>query len=149
MGTHADGMVLEFVVRLCGPIGGRLRLPLHFSKVMEVDKPPELWLRAHGCCNGVVQVDVEYPERRVLLLGRVWKIFARAHNLMDGHVLHFKMMEANLLSLKFYGRSGARLSCCEESSSGNVSPSSSDSDEEDSDGSGGGDVSELQVVRLD
>ncbi|KAE8813618.1 L-ascorbate oxidase-like protein [Hordeum vulgare] len=136
-------MALEFVVKLCGPIRGRLRLHHPFARVMEVDRPPVLWLRAHGCCNGAAQVDVEYPERGVMFLERGWKSFARAHNLMDGHVLRFKMMEADLLSVKIYGRSGARLSCCKQSSSRIESPSSRDSGEEDSDGSDVGDGSEL------
>ncbi|KAE8819683.1 L-ascorbate oxidase-like protein [Hordeum vulgare] len=114
---------------------------------MEVDKPPVLWLRAHDYHNGAVQVDVEYPERHVLLLGRGWKSFARAHNVMDGHILHFKMMKADLLFVKIYGRSCARLSCFEVSSSRTKSPSSHDSDEEDSDGSGSGDGSEPREVR--
>ncbi|KAE8785818.1 l-ascorbate oxidase-like protein [Hordeum vulgare] len=138
MGTHAEGTALEFVVRLCGPIRGCLCLPHPFAKVMEVDKPPVLLLRAHDCYNRAVQVDVEYLECCVLLLGNGWKSFARAHNLMDSHVLRLKMMEADLLSVKIYGRSGARLSCCEESSSRTVCPSPCDSNEDDSDSSGGG-----------
>ncbi|KAE8776722.1 l-ascorbate oxidase-like protein [Hordeum vulgare] len=114
---------------------------------MEVDQLPGLWLQTHGCYNGTVRVGVEHPERHIMLLGHGWKIFARTHNLLDGHVLRFKMVEANLLSVKIYGCSGARLSCCEESSSGVESPSSSDSDEEDSDCEGGGDRSKLQAVR--
>ncbi|KAE8801500.1 l-ascorbate oxidase-like protein [Hordeum vulgare] len=114
---------------------------------MEVDKPPVLWLWAHGCCNGAMQVDMEYPESRVLLLGHGWKSFARAHNLMDWHFLCFKMIEADLLSIKKYGCSGARQSCCKESLSGTESSSSRDSDEEDSDGSGDDDGSELRDVR--
>ncbi|KAE8820104.1 l-ascorbate oxidase-like protein [Hordeum vulgare] len=103
---------------------------------MEAAKPPVLWLRAYGCSHGVMQVQVEYPKRRSMLLGRVWKAFARAHGLEDGHILRFKLAEDNMPSVKFYGRSDVRLSCCEESSSDAECPSSSDSDEEDSGGSG-------------
>ena len=80
-----------------------------------------------------------------MLLRRGWKTFARTHNLMDGHVLHFKMMEADQLSVKIYGRSGARLGCYEESSSDAESSSSSDSDEEDSVGED--DDDESQAVK--
>lgn len=82
---------------------------------MEEEKLPMLWLQAHGYGNGAVQVVVEYPEPRLLLLGRGWKSFVHAHNLWDGHTLRFKMVAANLLSVKVYGSSGIRLSCCEES----------------------------------
>ncbi|KAE8795328.1 hypothetical protein D1007_29825 [Hordeum vulgare] len=41
-----------------------------------------------------------------MLLGRGWKAFARAHNLEDGHILRFKLAKDNMLSVKFYGRSG-------------------------------------------
>ncbi|KAE8789462.1 L-ascorbate oxidase-like protein [Hordeum vulgare] len=114
---------------------------------MEVDKPPVLWLRAHGCSHGAMQAYVEYPKRHTMLLGRGWKAFARAHGLEDGHVLRFKMMEADMLSVKFYGRSDARLGCCEESLSDAECSSSSDSDEEESDGNGGGDGSGSQGVK--
>ncbi|KAE8806316.1 L-ascorbate oxidase-like protein [Hordeum vulgare] len=103
---------------------------------MEAAKPLVLWLRAYGCSHGAMEVHVEYPKRRSMLLGRGWKAFARAHSLEDGHVLHFKLAEDNMLSVKFYGRSDVRLGCCEESSSSAECPSSSDSDEEDSGGGG-------------
>ncbi|KAE8766262.1 L-ascorbate oxidase-like protein [Hordeum vulgare] len=64
-----------------------------------------LRLQVHGCGNGTVAVTVEQPGPRLLFLGRGWKIFARADNLWDGHVLHFKMMADNLLSVKIYGSS--------------------------------------------
>ncbi|KAE8774153.1 L-ascorbate oxidase-like protein [Hordeum vulgare] len=83
-----------------------------------------------------MQARVEYPKRHSMLLGRGWKAFARAHSLKDGHILRFKLAEENMLSVKFYGRSGVRVSCCEESSSGAECPYSSKSDEEDSGGSG-------------
>ncbi|KAE8794053.1 l-ascorbate oxidase-like protein [Hordeum vulgare] len=106
---------------------------------MEEEKPPTLWLRVHGCGNGVVPVAVEHPGTRLLFLGHGWKSFARAHNLWDGHVLRFKMTEGHLLSVKLYGSSGARLGCCKESSSGTDSPSLSGGDEEGSHGSDSGD----------
>lgn len=81
-----------------------------------------------------MQVHVEYLKHHSMLLGRGWKAFARAHSLEDGHVLRFKLAEDNMLPVKFYGRSGVRLGCCKESSSGAKCPSSSDSDEEDSGG---------------
>ncbi|KAE8778358.1 l-ascorbate oxidase-like protein [Hordeum vulgare] len=104
---------------------------------MKVVKPSVLWLRAYDYAHGAMQVNVEYPKRRSMLLGCGWKAFARAHNLEDGHVLRFKLTEDDMLSVKFYGRSGVCLGCCEESSSDVEYPSSSDSDEEDS---GGGDA---------
>ncbi|KAE8811128.1 L-ascorbate oxidase-like protein [Hordeum vulgare] len=101
-----------------------------------------LWLRVHGCGNGAVTVAVEQPRPQLLFLGRGWKSFARAHNLWDGHVLRFKMMADNLLSVKIYGSSGVRLSCCKESSSNTESPSSREGDLDGTDGSGSGYVSD-------
>ncbi|KAE8783772.1 l-ascorbate oxidase-like protein [Hordeum vulgare] len=103
---------------------------------MEAAKPPVLWFRVYGFSHGAMQVHVEYPKRRSMLLRRGWKAFARAHSLKDGHILRFKLAEDNMLPVKFYGRSGVRLGCCEESSSGAECPSSSDSDDEDSGSSG-------------
>ncbi|KAE8771968.1 l-ascorbate oxidase-like protein [Hordeum vulgare] len=94
-----------------------------------------LWLQVHGYSDGTAPVTVEQPGPRLLSLGRGWKIFARCHNLWDGHVLRFKMMADNLLSFKIYGSSGVRLSYCEESLSGTDSPSSRESDEDGPDGS--------------
>ncbi|KAE8785777.1 l-ascorbate oxidase-like protein [Hordeum vulgare] len=111
-------------------------LPRPFARAMEAAKPPVLLLRVYGCSHGTMQVHVEYPKRRSMLLGRGCKAFTRAHNLEDGHVLHFKQVEDNMLLIKFYRRSGVHLGCCAESSSGAECPSSSDSDEEDSGGSG-------------
>ncbi|KAE8821015.1 L-ascorbate oxidase-like protein [Hordeum vulgare] len=113
-----------------------MHLPRPFARAMEVAKPPVLWLRAYGCSHETMQVHVEYPKCRSMLLGRGWKAFARAHSLEDGHVLRFKLAEDDMLSVKFYGRSGVRLGCCKESSSGAECPSSSDNNEEDSGGSG-------------
>ncbi|KAE8795295.1 L-ascorbate oxidase-like protein [Hordeum vulgare] len=83
-----------------------------------------------------MQARVEYPKRHSMLLMRGWKDFARAHSVEDGHTLCFKLTEDDILSLKFYGRSGVRLGCYEESSSGADCLSSSESDEEDIGGSG-------------
>ncbi|KAE8774282.1 l-ascorbate oxidase-like protein [Hordeum vulgare] len=98
-----------------------------------------LCLRVRGFGNGAVPVTIEHPRPRLLFLDRGWKIFARPHNLSDGHVLRFKMTAGNLLSVKMYGSSRARLGWCEESSSGTDSLSLSGSDEERSDGSDNGD----------
>ncbi|KAE8796385.1 l-ascorbate oxidase-like protein [Hordeum vulgare] len=98
---------------------------------MEAARPPVLWLRAHGYSHGAMQARMEYPKRHSMLLGRG----ARAHGLEDGHILRFKLAEENMLSVKFYGRSGVCLGCCEESIRGAECPSSSASDEEDSRGS--------------
>ncbi|KAE8784665.1 l-ascorbate oxidase-like protein [Hordeum vulgare] len=105
---------------------------------MGEEKPPMWWLRKHGYGNRVVPVTVEQPGPRLLFLGRGWNSCARAHNLWDGHVLHFKTRADNLLSIKLYGSSGVRHGCCEESSSGTNSPSSRGSDKEGTDGSDSG-----------
>ncbi|KAE8815078.1 l-ascorbate oxidase-like protein [Hordeum vulgare] len=114
---------------------------------MEEEKPPMLWLRVHGCGNGVVPVVVEHPRPQLLFLDRGWKSFARAHNLWDGHVLRFKMTVDNLLSVKLYGSSGACLGCCEEISRSTDNPSSYGGDEEGSDGSDSGDGSDPRQVK--
>ncbi|KAE8772269.1 l-ascorbate oxidase-like protein [Hordeum vulgare] len=106
----------------------RLELPIAFPKLMSEEKLPMLWLRVHGCGNSAVLVAVEQPGSRLQFHGRGWKSFARAHNIWDGHVLPFKMMADNLLSVMIYGTSGVRLSCCEESLSGTESPSSREGD---------------------
>ncbi|KAE8769836.1 l-ascorbate oxidase-like protein [Hordeum vulgare] len=100
---------------------------------MSEEKLPMLWLRVHGCGNGAIPVFVEQPGPRLPFLGRGLKSSARAHNLWDGHILCFKMMADNLLSVKIYGSSGVRLACCEESSGGTVSPSSREGDEDGTD----------------
>ena len=79
------------------------------------------------------------PIPHVMLLRRGWNTFARAHFLMKGHVLHFKLVEADLLSVKVFGRSGIRLGCCTERSTDDESSSSSDSDEEETGGEDDGD----------
>ncbi|KAE8803204.1 l-ascorbate oxidase-like protein [Hordeum vulgare] len=115
---------------------GHLHLPCPFARVLEAAKPPVLWLRAYGGSHDVMKVHMEYPKRRSMLLGRGRKAFARAYNLEDGHILRFNLAGDNILSVKYYGRSGVRLGCCEERSSGAECPSSSDNDEEGSSGSG-------------
>ena len=87
-----------------------------------------------GCCNGDMWANTRFPVPHVMLLRRGWKTFARAHCLMKGHVLHFKLVESDLLSMKVFGRSGIGLGCCVESSTDNERSSSSDSDEEDTNG---------------
>ena len=86
-----------------------------------------------GCCHGDMWVNTGFPTPQVMLLRRGWKTFARAHCLMDGHVLCFKLAESDLLSVKVFGRSGHMLECCAESSTNGESSSSGESDEEDSD----------------
>ncbi|KAE8797411.1 l-ascorbate oxidase-like protein [Hordeum vulgare] len=135
-GRHSDGTALAFVVELHDVPRGHFHLPRPFPRVMEAAKPLVLWLRASGCSHGAMEMHVEYPKRRSTLLGRGWKAFARAHSLEDGHILRFKLVEDNMLFVKFYGRSGVRRGCCEESSRGAEFPSLSDSEEEDSGGSG-------------
>ncbi|KAE8798310.1 l-ascorbate oxidase-like protein [Hordeum vulgare] len=103
---------------------------------MEAAKRPVLWLRAHGCSHAAMQARVEYLKRHSMLVGRGWKSFARAHSLEDWHILHFKLAEVNMLSVKFYGRKGVRLDCCEEGSSSAECPSSSNSNEGDNGDSG-------------
>ncbi|KAE8782369.1 l-ascorbate oxidase-like protein [Hordeum vulgare] len=105
---------------------------------MSKEKLPMFWLRVHGCGNGAVLVVVEQPGPRLLFLDRGWKSFACAHNLRDGHVLRFKMMADNLLSVKIYGSSGVRQSSYEASSNRTESPSSRESDEDGTDGSDSG-----------
>ncbi|KAE8772355.1 l-ascorbate oxidase-like protein [Hordeum vulgare] len=103
---------------------------------MEVEQPPVFWLRAHGCSHGAMQVHTEYPKPHSMLLGRDWKDFAQAHGLEDGYILCFKLTEARMLVVKFYGHLGVRLGCCEEGSSGVECSASSDSDGEGGSGDG-------------
>ncbi|KAE8772094.1 l-ascorbate oxidase-like protein [Hordeum vulgare] len=105
---------------------------------MSEEKLLMLWLRVHDCSNGAVLVAVEQPRPHLLFLDCGWKSFARAHNLWDGHILRFKIMADNLLSVKIYGSSGVRLSCYEESSNRTESPSSCKGDEDGTDGSDSG-----------
>ncbi|KAE8785912.1 l-ascorbate oxidase-like protein [Hordeum vulgare] len=136
LGGHSDGMGLDFVVELHDVPRGHLHLPRPFARAMEAAKPPVLWLQAYGCSHDAMKVHVEYPKRCSMLLGRGWKAFARTHGLEDGHILCFKLAEDNMISVKFYERSGVHLGYCEESSRGTECPSSSNSDEEDSGGGG-------------
>ncbi|KAE8776613.1 l-ascorbate oxidase-like protein [Hordeum vulgare] len=94
----------------------------------------------HGCGNGAMPVVAERTGPWTLFLDRGWKSFARSHNLWDRHVLRFKKVAQNTLSVKLYGSSGARLGCCEQSSSGTESLSSRENSEErtDDDDSGSG-----------
>ena len=125
--------MLEFILQLCEPPRSRLRLPEVFARVLEIDQPPRLRLHMKGCCNGDMWVNTRFPFPHVMLLHRGWKTFARAHCLMKGHVLLFKLVESDLLSVKVFGDLGTRLKCCVESSSDDEDSSSSGSDEEDSD----------------
>ncbi|KAE8770143.1 l-ascorbate oxidase-like protein [Hordeum vulgare] len=125
-GGHSDGTALEFVVELHGVPRGHLHLPLPFARAMEAAMPPILWFQAYGGSHGAMQVHMESPKRRSMLLGRDWEAFARAHSLEDGDVLRFKLAKDNMLSIKFYGCSGVRLGCCKESSSGAECTSSRD-----------------------
>nr|XP_020160193.1 vegetative cell wall protein gp1-like [Aegilops tauschii subsp. strangulata] len=50
--------------------------------------------------------NVKFPVPYVMFLRRGWKTFACAHCLMKGHVLLFKLVESDLLSVKVFGRSG-------------------------------------------
>ncbi|KAE8778811.1 l-ascorbate oxidase-like protein [Hordeum vulgare] len=140
LSRHTEGTTLEFIVRLRGPPRCRVRLPCPFARGMEVDKPQEMWLHVHGCCNGAVHADIEYPKPHVMFLRRGWKTFARVHNFMEGHVLRFKLVEADMVPVKIYGHSGAHLGYCEESSTDAESSSSSDIDEEDSAGEDGDNI---------
>ena len=87
-----------------------------------------------GCGNGGMWVDIDFPAPHVMYLRRGWKAFAHAHSLSEGLVLHFKLMENGLLSVKVFGHLGTRLRCCVESPTNDETSSSSESDEEDSNG---------------
>ena len=50
-----------------------------------------------------MRVDVDLPAPHVMFFCRSWKTFAWAHNLSEGRVLHFKLMEADLLLVKVFG----------------------------------------------
>ena len=70
-----------------------------------------------GCGNCSMRVDVDFPAPHVMYLRRGWKTFVCAHSLSEVLVLHFKLMENGLLSVKVFGHLGTRLRCCVESSS--------------------------------
>ncbi|KAM3407915.1 hypothetical protein ACQJBY_001319 [Aegilops geniculata] len=133
MEGHVGDQPCEFFIRLYKRVCGHLRLPTPFSRVMELDPPQALRLHMRGYGNGSMRVDVDFPAPHVMYLRRGWKTFARAHNLSEGLVLHFKLMENGLISVKLFGHLGTRLRCCAESSTDNETSSSSESDEEDSD----------------
>ena len=86
-----------------------------------------------GCGNGSMWVDVDFPAPHVMYLRRRWKTFTRAHSLSEGLVLHFKLMENDLLSVKVFGNLGTHLRGCVESSPSDETSSSGESDEEDCD----------------
>ena len=87
-----------------------------------------------GCCNGAVWANVEFRAPHVMLLWHGWKTFAHAHYLAEGHVLCFKLVESDTLSVKLFRASGACLECCTESSSDSDTASSSDAEDDDDDG---------------
>ena len=136
MEGHIGDQSREFVIRLHRPVRRRLRLPTLFAREMELDLPQALRLHMRGCGNGSMRVDIDFPAPHVMYLRRGCKAFARAHSLSEGLVLHFKLMENGLLSIKVFGHLGTCLRCCAESSTDNENSSSSESDEEDSDDEG-------------
>ena len=101
---------------------------------MESDPPETLRLQMTGCGISGTRVSVVSPAPGVMYFDRGWKTFARIHSLTAGFTLHFKLMEADFLSVKVFGSSGSCLGCCAKSSTNDESSTSSDSDEEDSDG---------------
>lgn len=140
MDGHVGDQPYEFFIRLYKHVCGHLRLPTPFARVMEQDPTQALRLHMRGCRNSSMWVNVDFPRPHVMYLRHGWKTFPRAHNLSEGHVLHFKLMENGLLSVKVFGSSGIHLGCRMESSTDDQSSSSSDPDKEDSasddDGSG-------------
>ncbi|KAE8777875.1 40S ribosomal protein S5-1 [Hordeum vulgare] len=104
LGRRLDGTALEFVVELHGIPRGHLHLPRPFARAMEVAKPLSCGCGRTAAPTALCK-HVEYPKRRSMFLGRGWKAFARTHSLEDGHVLCFKLVEDNKLSVKFYGHS--------------------------------------------
>nr|XP_020190878.1 B3 domain-containing protein Os03g0212300-like [Aegilops tauschii subsp. strangulata] len=138
MEVHVGDRPREFFIRLYKLVRGHLRLPTPFAREMELDPPHALRLHMRGFGNGSIRVDVDFPAPHVMYLRRGWKTFARAHSLSEGLVLHFKLMENGLLSVKVFGHLGTRLRCCAESSTDNETSSSGECDEEDSDSDDGG-----------
>ena len=132
MGGHIGDQPYEFVIRLYRPVRSRLRLSTLFAWVMEQEAPRALRLHMRDCESGSMWADVDFPRPHVMYLRQGWKNFAHAHSLMEWHVLHFKLMESGLLSVKVFGNSGIRLWCSVESPTNDESSSSSDCDEEDS-----------------
>ncbi|KAE8791619.1 l-ascorbate oxidase-like protein [Hordeum vulgare] len=103
---------------------------------MEAAKPPVLWLWAYGCSHGAMQVHVAYSKRHSMLLGRGWEAFTHAHSFEDGHVLCFKLAEDDMLSIKFYERSGVLSAAAKGAQAMPNVLTSSYSDKEDNSGSG-------------
>ena len=62
-----------------------------------------------GYGNGSTWVNVGFPRPHIMYLRHGRKTLAHAHSLSEGHVLHFKLMENGLLSIKVFGSSGIRL----------------------------------------
>lgn len=140
MGGHVRDQPYEFFIRLYKHVCSRLQLSTPFARVMEQDPPHALRLHMRSCRNDNMWADVDFPRPHVMYLRQGWKTFAHAHSLSEGHVLHFKLMESDLVSVKVFGSSVIRLGCCVESSTDDESSSSSDSGAEDNasdeDGSG-------------
>lgn len=67
-----------------------------------------------------------------MYLMRGWKSFVCARRLGQGHLLHFMLVGSDMLFVKFFGASGARLECCAESSSSSNADSSSESEDDKS-----------------
>nr|XP_020192918.1 B3 domain-containing protein Os03g0212300-like [Aegilops tauschii subsp. strangulata] len=132
MEGHVRDQPCEFFIRLYKLVCGHLSLPTPFAWVMELDPPQALKLHMRGCGNGSMRVDVDFPAPHVMYLRRVWRTFARAHDMSEGLILHFKLMENGLLSVKVFGHLGTRLRCCAESSTDDEPSSSGESDKEDS-----------------
>ena len=137
MEGHVRDQPREFVIRLHRTVRRRLHLPTPFAREMDLNPPQALRLHMRGWGNGSMRVDIDFPAPHVMYLRRGWKTFAHAHSLSEGLVLHFKLMENGLLSVKVFGDLGTRLKCCVESSSDNGRTSSGESDEEDSEADDG------------
>ena len=132
MDGHVGEQPLEFFILLYKRVSGHLCLPTPFAWVMEQDSPQAFRLHMRGCGNGSMWVNVGFPRPNVMYLHHGWKTFAHAHSLSEGHILHFKLMENGLLSVKVFGDFGTHLKCCVESSSDDEDSSSSESGKEDS-----------------
>nr|XP_020192481.1 B3 domain-containing protein Os03g0212300-like [Aegilops tauschii subsp. strangulata] len=133
MEGHVGDQPRKFIIKLYNPLCSRLHLPSFFAREMELEQPRALRLHMRGCGDGSTRVDIDLPADHVMYPHRGWKTFAWDHSFSEGHILHFKLMENGLLSVKIFGHSGGRLGCCVQSSTDDESSSSSESDEEDSD----------------
>ena len=76
---------------------------------MEEEAPRALRLHMRDCGNDIMWADVDFPRPHVMYLRQGWKTFVHAHSLTEGHVLYFKLMESDLLSVKVFGNSRIRL----------------------------------------